>query len=43
MDGAPLMISCNDNHHGTQMPLTSAVHTITVIARTALLTERPVV
>jgi hypothetical protein len=30
MDGAPLMMSCNDNHHGTQMPLTSAVHTITV-------------
>ena len=25
------MMSCNDNHHGTQMPLTSAVHTITVI------------
>ena len=24
------MMSCNDNHHGTQMPLTSAVHTITV-------------
>jgi hypothetical protein len=30
MDGAPLMMSCNDDHHGTQMPLKSAVHTITV-------------
>jgi len=30
MDGAPLMMSCNDDHHGTQMPLASAVHTITV-------------
>jgi hypothetical protein len=31
MDGAPSMMSCNDDHHGTQMPLASAVHTITEI------------
>jgi len=30
VDGAPLMMSCNDDHHGTQTPLKSAVHTITV-------------
>ena len=29
MDGAPLMMRSNDDHHGTQMPLASAVHTIT--------------
>jgi hypothetical protein len=33
MDGAPLMMSCNDDHHGTQMPLASAVHTITLAAQ----------
>jgi len=31
MDGAPLMNRLDNDHHGTQMPIVSAVHTITVI------------
>jgi hypothetical protein len=31
VDGASLMMRLDNDHHGTQMPLVSAVHIITVI------------
>ena len=33
VDGAPLMMHLDDDHHGTQMSPASAVHTITSIPR----------
>jgi len=32
MDGAPLMNRLDNDHHGTQMPIVSAVHTITLFS-----------